>query len=161
MKYKGSAFSSFIISAIIILVVLFVGGYIFVCEILWWCPPASIISDVSSIQDTIKNAAQSPNGTVFTTKNVVIPKDYSFSTKQFSQILNINEECVELDFSPALSSAEYLTENKFSLKFNEKTVTDFYIMCQTEDCIGSCNEFCCIAAFGKNLEMQNWLEKIN
>ena len=160
MNHSGSAFSSFIISAIIVLAILFIGGYIVVCEIMWWCPGPSVTSEVSSIEDSIKNAAQSPDGTIFTTKNVVIPKDFSFSAKKFSQILNVDEECVKLEFSPGLNSVEYLdAENKSSLKFNEETETNFEIMCQTEDCESSCQEFCGIARFGNDLEF--WLRNMS
>ncbi len=161
MNCKGSAFSSFIIGAIIVLVILFIGGYVFVCEIMGSCSGPVVYSDVTSIEDSIKNAGQSPDGTVFSTKNVVIPKEYSFNSKQFSKILNVNEECVKLDFSPKLNSVEYLdSENEFSLKFNEETKTDFYIMCSSKSCESSCREFCCIATVGKSLALQDWVAKI-
>ncbi len=175
MKFKGSAFSSFVISAIIVLVVLLIGGYFFFCEIMWWCGNQKVNSPYSkSIEDTLKKASMSPNGKTFATKTIVIQKDQTFSSKQFSNILNIGEKCIQIDFSPEITSVQYTDSlKKDSIKFNEQTSTSFYITCQAKEkgtlpfhdsskmsCPDSCKEFCCLASFGYNTAYGNLVDQI-
>ena len=167
LNQKGQEFEVFnlLIGAILALAIL-----VIIISIINYLEDIKIDSSMESIEQKLKNASQSPDGSVFVSQEIIIPKDFSFNSKQISRILNINEECVEFDFPQNAKWAEYPNSPEKNIIFFPRRIqTAFYVVCQHLDdgrlyhssysqmqCPQeSCNEFCCLLAFGVNPKATN------
>ncbi len=163
MNSKGQEFEVFniLIGAILALAIL-----VIIFSLIDFLDNNRITSSVQAIQQKVKNSAQSPDGSVFVAKNVLLSKNFVFNSIVFSKTLNIQEQCVEFDIPDNVSWIEYPNfPQKNIVVFTRKTQTDFYILCQPENinfssysdtlnCDSSC-EFCCLASFGINPSTAN------
>ena len=161
VNQEGQGFEVFdlLIGAILALAIL-----VIIFSIVNYLEGIKVDSSIQAMEQKLKNAAQSPDGSVFVSENIVIPKDFSFNSKAVSRILNINEECVEFDFPQNAKWAEFSGSEKNVIFFPKRIQTEFYVVCQSpekeriyhsdyslmqcpED---SCSEFCCLVSFGVN-----------
>jgi len=162
MNQKGQEFEVFnlLIGAILALAIL-----VIIVSIVNYLEDIKIDSSLKAIEQKLSNAAQSPDGSVFVSEEVILPKDFSFNSKQVSRILNIGEECVEFDFPENANWAEYSngTGEKTLIQFTRRIETKFYVLCYARgegtvyltghdndilNCPASCSEFCCALSFG-------------
>lgn len=161
LNQKGQGFEVFnlLIGAILALAIL-----VIIISIINYLEDIKIDSSLESIEQKLKNASQSPDGSVFVSEEVILPKDYSFNSKQVSRILNIREECVEFDFPAYANWAEYPNGEgeKNLISFTRRIQTQFYVVCLSQgegslfltghsdyfECPVSCTEFCCALSFG-------------
>jgi len=166
MNQKGQEFEVFniLVGAVLALAIL-----VIIISIITYFEQIKLDSSIQSIQQKLTNAAQSPDGSVFVSKDVIIPADYSFNSKQFSLILNIDEECIEFDFPHDLTSIYYPNSPERNvIAFNKRIQTNFFVVCQSRNdgvlyfsdyslmqCPASCDEFCCLASFGINPAVVN------
>ncbi len=166
VNQKGQSFEVFnlLIGAILALAIL-----VIIISIINYLEEIKVDSSLEAIEQKLKNASQSPDGRIFVSNEVVIPKDYSFNSKQVSKILNISEECVEFDFPQNAKWAVYPNSPERNLVFFPKRIeTNFYVVCQSSDerlyhsdfslmqCpADSCVEFCCLLSFGVNPKTAN------
>ncbi|MFH1664292.1 MAG: hypothetical protein ABH986_05845 [archaeon] len=165
LNSKGQGFEVFnlLIGAILALAIL-----VIILSIINYLESIEVDSSIQSIHQKLINATQSPDGSVFVSKKVILPKDYSFNSKQFSLVLNIPEECISFDFPQAITSMSFPSSGRSAIFFNKRIQTDFFVVCQPEsseplvfndgsqmDCPVSCNEFCCLASFGANPSLRN------
>jgi len=165
LNSKGQGFEVFnlLIGAVLALAIL-----VIILSIVNYLEQIEVDSSVQSIHQKLENAAQSPDGSVFVSKKVILPKDFSFNSKQFSLVLNIPEECIEFDFPQELTSMDFPNSGRTLISFNRRVQTDFFVVCQPRSqdllifndyssmsCPVSCNEFCCLASFGVNPSLRN------
>lgn len=162
MNSKGQEFEVYnlLIGAILALAIL-----VIIISLIDFLDNNRITSSVQAIQQKIKSSAQSPDGSLFAAKNVLLSENHVFNSITFSKILNIDEQCIAFDI-PDVSWVEYPNyPEKNIVVFTRKTQTDFYILCNTENinfhsysdtliCDSSC-EFCCLASFGVNPSSAN------
>jgi predicted small secreted protein len=157
LNSRGQGFEVFnlLIGAILALAIL-----VIIISIINYVEQIKVDSSIQAINQKLKSASQSPDGSVFVAENIVVPKDYSFNSKNFSRILNIKEECVEFDFPQQATWIQYSNSQHNIIYFSKRMQTDFYVLCNTGNinyhnywntlnCSPQC-EFCCLASFGVN-----------
>jgi len=169
VNQKGQEFEVFnlLIGAVLALAIL-----VIIVSIINYFEGIKVDSSRQAIEQKVKNAAQSPDGSVFVVREVVVPEHQSFSSKYFAEeVLNLNEECIEFDYPFELTSMRYpdpYSTYKNRIEFTKRVQLDFYVVCQpreqgkllfhdyaTMQCPVSCEEFCCLLSFGVNPALAN------
>ncbi|MBU2099864.1 hypothetical protein KKG83_05415 [Candidatus Micrarchaeota archaeon] len=163
LNQKGQEFEVFnvLIGAVLALAIL-----VIIISLINYLEDLKVTSSRQVIEQKLKSAAQSPDGSIFVAKGVILPQDSSFNSQQFGFILNIEPECIEFDFPQEINSMYYPNSSKNTIGFSKRVQTEFYVLCQKEDIDFSgyngtleCNsencEFCCLASFGVNPAMAN------
>jgi len=165
---KGQEFEVFnvLIGAVLAIAIL-----VIIISIINYFEQIKVDSSINAIKQKLNSAAQSPDGSIFVAKEIIVPKDYSFNSRYFGLILNINEDCIEFDIPSNTSWVEYPNfPEKNLINFNKRIQTSFYVVCLANndnqklnfhdnypmDCPEeSCNEFCCLVSFGVNPALAN------
>ncbi len=166
---KGQEFEVFniLIGAVLALAIL-----VIIVSIINYFEGIKVDSSRQAIEKKVENAAQSPDGSVFVVRDIVVPQNQSFSSKYFAEeVLNLDERCIEFDFPYELTSMQYpdaYSTYKNRIEFTKRIQTDFYVVCQPREegkllfhdyslmqCPASCEEFCCLLSFGVNPVLAN------
>ena len=162
MNQRGQEFETFnvLIGAVLALAIL-----VIIISLINYLDDIKITSSKQAIEQKLKSAAQSPDGSVFVAKGVELQENSSFNSVRFGQIMNIEPECIEFDFPQGISSMYYPNSSKNAVGFSRRIQTDFYVLCQKDDidfhnydtlrCDLDACEFCCLASFGVNPAIAN------
>jgi len=109
-------------------------------------------ADNEKFYSLVKSATESPNGKVFSEKNLLLPPG-GFSSISIRNKTNIYEGC--FDFQSNLVSAKITGDDVEVITFTTGVETNVYAQCDLgEDCTDEAQECCkvtCVISFGKRI----------